>query len=211
MVDEALEMKAFSIRALCAAGSLLLGLIWSMAVMAASPLDLLETSERLDKADQQGFAQALAKAKGCTQSRDFSCAEKSLEQAGKLVTRSQDRTMLASAKQGLASEKQRAEQEAAAQAERERQARANSYSGSSGNSSSSSGGEQWYRCRFCCEGQWGSCMSGQFEIKIRGKYGDLQEAIRKQYGDACKRYPFYAGGGGSASVSFSSCDWTSAP
>jgi hypothetical protein len=95
--------------------------------LAASAVNLLEMSDRLDKVDQQDFSDAVGKAKRCTQSHDFSCAEDELKKAGKLTTSVADRKSLDAARQDLASAKRRVEESRLA-AERARLAERSRYS-----------------------------------------------------------------------------------
>lgn len=79
--------------------------------------------------------------------------------------------------------------------------------GSSSYSSSSGSVAYKYECSFCCEGQFGVCRSDT--IKVRTPYSDRTEAeryVHDAYDKVCAKYPFYKGGGGSASVSYQSCD-----
>lgn len=109
---------------------ILLAVLW--LPLAAFSLNLLDMSDKLDQSDRQDFSAAVDKAKRCTQSRDFACAEKALEKAGKFITGNADRKALAAARQDMADAKQRVEDERLARvaAERERQrASSSSYSG----------------------------------------------------------------------------------
>ncbi len=82
-----------------------------------------------------------------------------------------------------------------------------SHSISNGGSSSGNSAGIKYSCKFCCEGQWGSCRSETFKVKTPySNISDAQDYVKDQYEDICKKYPFYEGGGGTASVGFASCD-----
>ncbi len=83
--------------------------------------------------------------------------------------------------------------------------------GDDSSSSSYSGGASSYSpkygCKFCCEGEWGSCRSNTIQVNTPyTNSADAQDYVRKQYEGMCKKYPFYSGGGGSASVSFPNCE-----
>ena len=64
-----------------------------------------------------------------------------------------------------------------------------------------------YKCSFCCEGQWGSCRTNK--TKVDTQMTDQISAIKfvqEQYKSQCASFPFYSGGGGSASVSYPDCN-----
>jgi hypothetical protein len=123
--------------------AVLLALWLSLCATGASAANLLDMSEKLDKSDQMDFTAAVDKARACTRSRDFPCAETEINKAGRLAGNAKDRQTLASARDGLAAEKQKVENErlAAESRERERQAAAarERESGSSSSNSSRSG------------------------------------------------------------------------
>lgn len=92
---------------------------WALAASAAhaSDTDLLELSQRADKADRQSLQSALAKADACTQARDFACAEAQLAKAARFARNSKDDKLLAGARQSLSGEQQRAAEEARREAQ----------------------------------------------------------------------------------------------
>lgn len=67
--------------------------------------DLLAISDELDQMDKSDFADAINEANGCTASRNFSCSETQLAKAGKLLTDSKSKQILADARQRLANER----------------------------------------------------------------------------------------------------------
>lgn len=74
-------------------------------------------------------------------------------------------------------------------------------------SSSSSSYTPKYGCEFVCEGQFGNARSSKFRVNTpHTNSADAQNYVRRQYEAACKKFPFYASGGGSASVGYPYCE-----
>lgn len=80
-------------------------------------------------------------------------------------------------------------------------------SSSKRSSGSSTSYSQKYGCEFVCEGQFGNARSTKFRVNTpHTNSADAQNYVRRQYEDSCKKYPFYSGGGGTASVSYPYCE-----
>jgi hypothetical protein len=64
-----------------------------------------------------------------------------------------------------------------------------------------------FNCKFHCVGQWDSWRGGEQSVQGYGTYsGEAQDWVKKNYKSQCaKNFPFYKGGGGSASVGKVSC------
>jgi len=65
-----------------------------------------------------------------------------------------------------------------------------------------------YICKFHCVGQWDSWRGGEQKVKGYGSYsGEAESWVKENYNSQCaKNFPFYKGGGGSASVGKVSCN-----
>lgn len=64
-----------------------------------------------------------------------------------------------------------------------------------------------YSCSFCCEGSFGSCRSESRRVETPHSNSiDAQNYVSETYEKYCKQFPFYASGGGQASVSYPNCD-----
>lgn len=69
-----------------------------------------------------------------------------------------------------------------------------------------SGAGTVFRCKFCCEGQWGACRSSKFDVKVSASsIVDAKREIKNEYEKICSKYPFYSGGGGAADVGYADC------
>ena len=66
---------------------------------------------------------------------------------------------------------------------------------------------QEYTCKFHCVGQWDSWRGGEQQVTGYGSYpGEAEDWVQEKYNSQCaKAFPFYKGGGGSASVGKVSC------
>ena len=106
-----------------ALGLAVMAILLASPPVAASISDLLEMSEKMDKADKQDLLTILDKANDCTRARNFSCSEEHLRKAAKLANGNKDKLALNTATQNLQAEKQRVREEALAKAEQERQIR----------------------------------------------------------------------------------------
>ncbi len=74
------------------------------------------------------------------------------------------------------------------------------------NYSSPSSSSSKYRCKFHCVGQWDSYRGGEHNVKTTATtIMDAEEYIKQNYKSTCAQYPFYKGGGGSASVGKMNC------
>jgi len=74
-----------------------------------------------------------------------------------------------------------------------------------GNSGSS---QNDYTCSFHCVGQWDSWRGPKHTVTISGSYaGEAEDNVKKANKSICKKYPFYKGGGGSASVGKVTCHY----
>jgi hypothetical protein len=77
----------------------------------------------------------------------------------------------------------------------------------SGSSGGSSTYVAKYGCEFYCEGQFGNAGSVKFRVNTpHSNSADAQNFVRREYEGMCKKYPFYSGGGGTASVSYPYCE-----
>ncbi len=64
-----------------------------------------------------------------------------------------------------------------------------------------------YSCSFCCAGQFGNCRSSRITVQTTtAELWEAQQFIRDSYAEQCAQFPFYSGGGGSASVDNFNCD-----
>lgn len=80
-------------------------------------------------------------------------------------------------------------------------------SSSTSTSTSYSSSKQKYGCKFYCTGQFGNSRSSEYQVNTPAtNLTDAQEFVREQYKSTCKQYPFYSGGGGTASVGFPNCE-----
>lgn len=74
-------------------------------------------------------------------------------------------------------------------------------------SSSSGSYSPKYGCKFCCEGQFGACRSKSFQVNTPySNKADAQNYVYEEYATMCSKYPFYSGGGSSASVGYATCE-----
>lgn len=105
----------------CTLALTVMAILFAPLPVAASVTDLLEMSEKIDRADNQDLLTLIDKANGCTRARNFSCSEEQLRKAAKLANGSKDKLALNTATQNLHAEQQRVEEEARARAEQERQ------------------------------------------------------------------------------------------
>jgi len=114
-------------------------------------MDMLDMSEKLDRADKQELRSFLSRADDCTANRNFSCSESNIERAAKLAKDSADKKLLESSRLKITTEKQliaREAKEAEEQMrlaeesrqrredEEDRQLAQSNYNNSSGNSAS---------------------------------------------------------------------------
>ena len=74
-------------------------------VLSSTLEEMVRMADQLDQLDKADFDTLVSKAAGCTQRRDFRCAETGLAQAAKLARDNRDRTSLAQAHASIAKER----------------------------------------------------------------------------------------------------------
>jgi len=73
-------------------------------------------------------------------------------------------------------------------------------------SSGSQNGSKKYKCEFHCSGQWGSWRGSKQTVTTKASsISHAEDNVRSSYKSMCASYPFFKGGGGSASVSGTNC------
>ena len=139
-------------RTLCVSFALLISCFASSCVYAQGNLmDMLDMSEKLDRADKQELRSFLSRADDCTANRNFSCSESNIERAAKLAKDNADKKLLESSRLKITTEKQLIAREAKEaeehmrlaeesrrrrEDEEDRQLAQSNYNNSSGNSAS---------------------------------------------------------------------------
>lgn len=116
------------------------------------------------------------------------------------------------AKQKAKEVEDKARQERASQAAREALAYMRSSNSASNQDTKSDESPSYeykatYSCSFCCAGQFGNCRSSRITVQTTtAELWEAQQFIRNSYAEQCAQFPFYSGGGGSASVDNFNCD-----
>ena len=162
--------------------------------------------------DDQDVQDLLIKAKKSANNTYFSDAKNALNEARKIDDSNIEYKQMVSyvdKKHDEYKERKRKKREAREEQKRQEQLsqQSQSYNYSSSSSQTKSQ-KRKFTCKFHCVGQWDSWRGREQTVQGYGTYsGEAQDWVKKNYKSQCaKNFPFYKGGGGSASVGKVSCN-----